>query len=148
MKTGVILLLMIGVVCTAQLQKSDGSATPAKRLESVTWDLKSHKLQWMVQNGKVANGQFEGESTDRYEISPNDGVMAFGGQRRGFSPQEAIAVQKLLDTLSIYCAESVIWWDRGEGVKLDENGNPDGDSIHDPAPKKTAPAGRNTAMLR
>ena len=148
MRTGVILLLMIGAVCTAQRQKAEESASPAKQLESVTWDLTSHKLAWVVKNGTLSSGRFAAESTDHYEISPREGVMAFGGERRGFSPQEAAAVQKLLDTLSLYCAESVIWWDQGEGVKLDEDGKPDGETIHNPAPKKAPANGRDIAMLR
>src|SRR4051794_13103581 len=109
LKTAAILLFAIGVVCVGQSQ-----APEMKRLESVTWDLKEHKLMWVVQKGTMTNGHFGGSSVDRYEISPNEAVMAFADQRRGFSPQEAAGVQKLLDTLSLYCAESVIWWDHGE----------------------------------
>src|SRR6266404_3966358 len=123
MKTALILLLSFGVVCVAvaqhqQSKPQSGSSQDVKQLESVTWNLKDHKLVWVVQNGSVANGRFEGKSSDRYEISPNDAVMAFSEQHRGFSTQEAAALQRLLDTLSLYCAESVIWWDHGEGEKL------------------------------
>ena len=88
------------------------------------------------------HGGFEGASAESYEISPNEAVMKFSDQRRGFSPQEAAGVQKLLDTLSLYCAESVIWWEHGEGVKLDGKGN------EQTPPKKKAPTGAEIALLR
>jgi hypothetical protein len=146
MRIAAILLVFMGAVCVAQRHefKPQPDAGPAvKQLESVTWDLKTHKLSWVVQNGKMANGRFESQSSDKYEISPNDAVMAFSDQRRGFSPQEAAGVQKLLDTLSLYCAESVIWWDHGDGVKLD--GSEEKDTERNP-PKRRIPAGVPIAL--
>ena len=139
MKIAVILLLSAGAVGVAQRQEP---ARDAKQLESVTWDLNAHKLTWVVRTGTMANGRFEGASAESYEISPNEAVMKFSDQRRGFSPQEAAGVQKLLDTLSLYCAESVIWWEHGEGVKLDGKGN------EQTPPKKKAPTGAEIALLR
>jgi hypothetical protein len=46
--------------------------------------------------------------------------MQFEAERRGFTEQEAASLHKLLDTLSLYCAESVVWWDQGQGRKLRE----------------------------
>ena len=139
MKMAIILLLSAGAVGVAQRQES---VRDVKQLESVTWDLNAHKLTWVVRTGTMANGRFEGGTSQSYEISPGDAVMKFSDQRRGFSPQEAAGVQKLLDTLSLYCAESVIWWDHGEGVKLDEKGN------EQTPPKKRVPAGAPIALLR
>ena len=66
MKRAIILLIsMAGLTC-AQDKKADDQ----KRLESVTWDLKSHKLIWVVQKGHERNGEFVATSTDKYEISP------------------------------------------------------------------------------
>jgi hypothetical protein len=45
--------------------------------------------------------------------------MAFSNEKRGFTQEEAASLHKLLDTLSLYCAESVVWWDQGEGERLD-----------------------------
>ena len=45
--------------------------------------------------------------------------MAFAEHRRGFTKEEATSLHRLLDTLSLYCAESVIWWDQGQGEPLD-----------------------------
>ena len=151
MKTAAILLLSIAVVCVAQRQgpnQQPGTGSDVKQLESVTWNLKDHKLIWTVQSGRMANGRFESRSSDRHEITPNDAVMMFDEQRRGFSHQEAVALQKLLDTLSLYCAESVIWWDHGEGKKLDSDGPGDGDKKEQPAPKKKVPVGADIALLR
>ncbi|MFB3829451.1 MAG: hypothetical protein ACE15B_21960 [Bryobacteraceae bacterium] len=90
-----------------------------KRLESVTWDLKNHKLTWVVQRGTERNGQFVPSASDKYEIVPDDATMALANEKRGFTREEAASLHKLLDTLSLYCAESVIWWDQGEGTPLD-----------------------------
>jgi hypothetical protein len=87
-----------------------------KRIESVVWDLKEHRLIWTVQRGTEGpGGQFTVKSSEKYEISPDEAVMFFANEKRGFTKEEAASLHKLLDTLSVYCAESVVWWDRGEG---------------------------------
>ena len=113
MKTLAVWLLFTAAVC------AQSPAPETKRLSSVNWDLKSHKLVWVVQNGTVVNGEFRTTSSDTYEISPDKAVMAYADEKRGFTAEEAAVLHKLLDTLSLYCAESVVWWDRGQGVKLD-----------------------------
>jgi hypothetical protein len=101
----------------------DQRAPEKKRLESVTWDLKAHRLVWTIQKGVEAkDGDFQVKSTERYEISPDEAVMLFAEEKRGFTKDEARALHRLLDTLSQYCAESVVWWDRGEGDRLDKDG--------------------------
>ena len=116
MRTALALLLSVAAVSCAQERKSDES----KRLASVTWDLKAHKLIWEVQNGKEVNGAFQSTSSARYEISPDDAVMQVLNERRGFTPAEAKSLHRLLDTLSLYCAESVVWWNQGEGERLED----------------------------
>ena len=123
------LLLMFAVVPCAQDRKVDHQTTKdrqttKKRLESVTWDLKTHKLVWVVQNGSEDSGEFVAENSNKYEISPDDAVMEIDGEKRAFTGEEAASLHKLLDTLSLYCAESVLWWDQGQGVKLDQDGKP------------------------
>jgi len=86
-----------------------------KRLGSVTWDLESHKLVWVVQKGAMVEGQFVPASEQRYEISPDDAVMSAAEEARGFDGDEAVSLHHLLDVLSLYCAESVVWWDEGQG---------------------------------
>jgi len=41
--------------------------------------------------------------------------MIVADEERGFDGQEAVSLHRLLDTLSLYCAESVVWWDEGQG---------------------------------
>ena len=83
-----------------------------KRLQSVTWDLATHKLVWMVEKGSVVNGEFVPSTTVKYEVSPDEASMAFGGEQRSFGLEEAVALHHLLDTLSLYCVESVVWWNK------------------------------------
>jgi hypothetical protein len=45
--------------------------------------------------------------------------MQFAGESRGFSEKEAVTLDRLLDVLSEYSAESVTWWPRA--------GDPGGD---------------------
>jgi hypothetical protein len=63
--------------------------------------------------------EFVASSSDRYEIAPDEAVMQFSTEKRGFTEQEAVNLHRMLDTLSLYCAESVVWWDEGQGTKLD-----------------------------
>ena len=92
-----------------------------KRLNSFTWNLETHKLVWVVQSGEQVDGKFVSASTQRYEISPDDAVMAFSNEKRGFTDKEAESLSRLLDVLSMYCAESVIWWDQGMGDPIDQD---------------------------
>src|SRR5262249_6816965 len=127
-KTLLVLFLFVAGACFAQdghdSKGDSNSPAEAKRLSSVTWDLKAHKLVWVVQTGALKDGAFKPASSQTYEISPDEAVMTFAQERRGFTPDEAVMLQRLLNTLSIYCAESVIWWDNGEGVKLDQKNEP------------------------
>jgi hypothetical protein len=125
MKTVFVLFMSLAAIVRAQ---DPQQPEEQKRLQSVTWDLNSHKLVWVVEKGVEQNGQFISKTTDRYEISPDNAVMSFANERRGFTEEEAASLSKLLDTLSLYCAESVIWWDQGEGDKLDGPETPGNDS--------------------
>ncbi len=131
MKTAVVMLLSLAGLSCAQDKKAENNnsnrpdakqsegAGEKKRLQSVTWDLNSHKLVWVVQHGVEQNGQFVAKGSDRYEISPDEATMKFANEQRGFTREEATSLHKLLDTLSLYCAESVIWWDQGQGESVD-----------------------------
>lgn len=157
MRTALVLLLSIAAVSCAQERKSDES----KRLASVTWDLKAHKLIWEVQNGKEVDGEFQSSSSSRYEISPDDAVMQVLRERRGFTPAEAKSLHRLLDTLSLYCAESVVWWNQGQGEKLDDvdpaapqapkkhhsGPEPRREKVREGEPKKSAPAADTPGRL-
>ena len=87
-----------------------------KRLGKVTWDLDAHKLVWVVQKGSMVDGEFVPASEQRYEISPDQARMIVEDEERGFDGDEAVSLHHLLDVLSLYCAESVVWWDEGQGA--------------------------------
>jgi hypothetical protein len=157
MRTALALLLSFAAVSWGQELKQKGS----KRLSSVTWDLMTHRLTWDVQTGREVNGEFRAESTAHYEISPDDAVMQVLNERRGFAAAEAKSLHRLLDTLSLYCAESAVWWDQGQGEKLEE-GKPGGkpaprkppaapepkrERVSRPEPEKTAPAARGEQVV-
>ena len=110
MKTAFALLLSCAALCVAQESKTEN----AKRLVSVTWDLATHKLVWMVDQGTLVDGEFVPSSEVKYEVSPDDAFMAFAGEKRSFGAEEAANLHLLLDLLSRYCVDSVVWWDRGE----------------------------------
>jgi hypothetical protein len=128
MKTTFALLFSLGFVFSTLAVAADGLAdgTPVKRVASVTWNIQSGKLEWVVQSGTEKNGEFAPSSEEtHYEITPEEAMMAFQGQQRGFTDQEAEWLQGLLHVLTIYCAESTIWWDQGLGAPLD-HGKPAG----------------------
>ena len=166
MKPVLILLLSLGAIGLAQNPQEPPEQKPqtVKRLGVVTWDGEHHKLGWEVQKGTMVNGQFVAESSERYEITPEDAVMAKADdkhEQRGFSPEEADSLQQLLDVLSVYCAESSVWWDHGQGAPMkpgakatDKDGKPTkvDQSVPKKAPLKLSPgeliAAVNVANLR
>jgi hypothetical protein len=97
----------------------------ARRLDSVTWNPSTHKLVWVVTEGKVGTeGGFKGEQKTTYEINMSSATMTLNGEGRRFSKSEAVRVQQLMDIVTQYAAESTVWWEAGEGEPIDENGKP------------------------
>jgi len=86
-----------------------------KRLGSVTWDLDAHRLVWIVQKGAMVDGEFVPSAEQKYETSPDQAAMMVADEERRFDNDEAVSLHHLLDVLSLYCAESVVWWDEGQG---------------------------------
>ena len=127
MKTALLLMLSAGALVWAQ----DKPADEAKRLESVTWDLTTHKLVWVVQTGSQVDGEFVPTSSARYEVSPDEASMHFAEETRGFTAEEAASLHHLLDVLSLYCAESTDWWNQGQGSPMEQKNTA--------APKHEAP---------
>ena len=121
LKTAVV-LVSLAAMAVAQ----DSKPAEMKKLATVTWDLDAHKLIWVVQKGTENSGKFEVSKEDRYEITPDDAVMSYLQEKRGFTEDEATSLHHLLDVLSLYCAESTAWWDDGQGVPLDSTGKPTG----------------------
>jgi len=124
MKTVFVLLLSCAAIFAADPKTSPvkepdmGSKAEVKRLGSVTWDLEAHKLVWIVQKGAMVNGEFVPSSEQRYAISPDQARMMVSEEERGFDGDEAVSLHHLLDVLSLYCAESVVWWDEGQGAPV------------------------------
>jgi hypothetical protein len=108
-KTAFALLLSCAALCLAQESKTEN----VKRLVSVTWDLATHKLICVVEKGALVNGEFVPSAEAKYEVSPDDAFMALGGEKRSFGEEEAANLHLLLDVLSRYCVDSVVWWDHG-----------------------------------
>jgi hypothetical protein len=71
----------------------------------------------------MVNGEFVAASEDRYAISPDQARMMVGEEERGFAGEEAVSLHRLLDALSLYCAESVVWWNQGQGAPVNKPGN-------------------------
>ena len=115
MKKSPLFLLLIAGLAVAQDKAPDKAPDTVKRLDSVTWDLNTHKLTWVVQTGTQANGEFTPTSSLRYEVSPDEASMASKDEKRGFTEEEAASLHHLLDVLSLYCAESTVWWEQGQG---------------------------------
>jgi hypothetical protein len=135
MKTALILSLSCASFCLAQDMKNappvqapptqaspqteskDKAATPEttefKRLASVTWDLNTHRLVWIVEKGNEVNGEFVPKATSRYEVSPSEAFMTANNEKRGIADDEASSLHDLLGVLSLYCVESTVWWENG-----------------------------------
>ena len=96
-----------------------GNARVYKKLGAVTWDPDAHKLAWTVETGNMVNGQFVPASKETYEIAPDDATMNAAGEKRGFDDEEAADLHRLLDVLSLYCAQSVAWWEAGAGTPVE-----------------------------
>jgi hypothetical protein len=153
MKTAVAAIFALSSLGALYLFAAQGDAdrlqpqdTPAKRIASVNWNIQTGKLEWVVQSGVEHSGQFvpSPSKEEHYQISPEEAKMVFQGQQRGFTTQEADWLQGLLHVLTVYCAESTIWWEQGKGTPLDEHGKPL-DQGKPPAPPADHSNGLDTA---
>jgi hypothetical protein len=138
------LVILINLACATvafaadpqpqQVKSSDPVARQLKKLGAVTWQPDTHKLTWVVQKGTIVDGEFVAVSEERYEVSPEEAFMALREERRGIDGEEAVSLHRLLDTLAMYCAQSVAWWDNGGGVKPDGTKEPSKMPKTEPAP--------------
>jgi hypothetical protein len=113
MKTALILILSCASLSLAQDIQPDPQPAAVKRLASVTWDLNTHKLVWVVQAGTVVDGAFVPLASKRYEVSPEEAYMASKDEKRGLAKEEAGSLTDLVNLLSLYCAQSTDWWEQG-----------------------------------
>jgi hypothetical protein len=148
-KTAFALLLSCAALCLAQDAKPlpDAKTGNVKRLGSVTWDMATHKLVWMVEEGTLVNGGFVPSSGVKYEISPDDAMMMFGEEKRSFGAEEAANLHLLLNVLSRYCVDSVVWWEQGPAGPTSPQQSPQPGPVTKPEqpaqPKQpVAPAGK------
>jgi hypothetical protein len=123
-------------------QEQKGKPAKLRRLESVTWNPVTEELTWVISSGDRKTGGYEAGAGDTYKIHMDAAIMRFEGEGRRFSSDEADQVHKLMDVLSRYAIESTIWWEHGEGEKLNDDGNPTpGKKVDKDKPgKKPAPA--------
>jgi hypothetical protein len=101
-----------------------GANPKLRRLESVTWNPVSDELTWVVSTGDKAAGPYQPAVKETYHIQMDSATMTVSGEGRHFSQEEAENVQVLMDLLSKYAIDSTIWWEAGQGDKLDGEGNP------------------------
>ena len=117
-------------------QEQKGKPAKLRRLESVSWNPVTEELTWVISSGDRKTGGYEPGAGDTYKIRMDAAIMRFEGEGRRFSSEEAEQVHKLMDVISRYAIESTVWWEDGEGVRLDERGNPLPDKKQ---PKKITP---------
>lgn len=119
-----LLLAFAATACGQQparpaAESEDGKA---RRLEAVTWDPVKHKLTWTVSVGTLdGKGDFHLGNKQLYEIDMDTALMHFKGEDRRFSKEEAVNVHALMDVVAKYAAESTVWWDLGEGQRVDKS---------------------------
>jgi hypothetical protein len=114
MKTALILIISCASLSLAQ--EAQPEPVVVKRLASVTWDLNTHKLVWVVQAGTVVEGAFVPLASKRYEVSPEEAYMASKDEKRGLAEEDAGSVTDLLNLLSLYCVQSTDWWEHGSSA--------------------------------
>jgi hypothetical protein len=90
-----------------------------RRLETVSWNPVSAELTWVVSVGDITGGVFQPTAKENYTIHIDSAIMKFNGEGRHFDPDEARRVRMLMDMISTYAVESTVWWDHGEGSKMD-----------------------------
>lgn len=119
-----------------------------RRLESVTWNSVDHKLVWVISTGeKTSENKYKPLNSETYEISMDAATMSFHGESRRFSDDEAASVHALMDLISKYAVESTVWWDDGQGIKLDKNGKPE-PVQQQPVPKTIPKSEKNVTLIR
>lgn len=126
MKTLAIGLFALSAVSFAQQreparEKSGPADHTPRRLESVTWNSVKHELTWVISQGEKTGAAYKPLASESYQISMDEATMSFHGELRRFSREEATNVHTLMDLVAKYAVDSTVWWDEGQGEKLDEH---------------------------
>ena len=95
-----------------------------RRLETVTWNPTTCELTWVVSEGNTSAGAYLPLARATYLVHVDAAVMQFNGEGRRFSQEEAQNVHTFMDILSQYAIGSTIWWELGQGEKVEEQKNP------------------------
>ena len=91
-----------------------------RRLEHVVWNPVLCLLNWVVSTGDTdEKGEYRPQRLHNYKIRLDDAAMEFEEEIRSFSPDEALAVHSVLNSLVAYCMASTEWWEQGKGEKLE-----------------------------
>ena len=114
-----VTILTLSLIFAAEAQQDEPKKRQARRLDSVTWSPSDHKLTWTVIDGSLKDGKFEPGKKISFEINMDAATMHASGEDRRFSKQEAASVHRLMDLVAKYAAESTLWWEAGEGERLD-----------------------------
>jgi hypothetical protein len=120
MKSAIIVMISLaGLVFAGDPQKDNKASEPQvgelRRLDTVTWDLKTHTLSWVVVKGtEDSDGKFVPSDSVRYQVTPDDSKMGVASEERPIQDEEAALLHRLLDTLSVYCARSAVWWENAD----------------------------------
>jgi hypothetical protein len=99
--------------------ETPGTPEKLRRLETVTWNPVKCELTWVMSSGDRTAGQYTPSVSETYTIKMDTAIMEFHGENRGFEATEAEQVHLLMNAISRYAIESTIWWDAGEGDRLD-----------------------------
>jgi hypothetical protein len=145
MKYALILILSCAGLSLAQNPKPTPEPAVVKKLASVTWDLNTHKLVWVVQKGAVVNGTFVPSESKRYEVSPEEAYMASKEEKRDLGDEEASSLTDLVNLLSLYCAESTDWWEHGAAT--DETATPPSNDRNSAEPNNSEPGEKPTHVV-
>ena len=130
---------------TGEPQGNSKASGKRRRLETVTWNPTTCELTWVISEGERSAGSYLPVTRATYVIHMDSAIMQFDGEGRRFSQDEAENVHALMNILSEYAVESTIWWDMGQGEKLDEQknitpSNKDDNKAPDPAKFRVRPA--------
>ena len=82
-------------------------------------DVGSRRAQARLGRAKGRDGERRVRCRDpnrSTRFRPTRRRMMVADEERGFDGDEAVSLHHLLDVLSLYCAESVVWWDEGQGA--------------------------------
>jgi hypothetical protein len=118
-----LFLLLLSLPLLAQ---EEDQQPKHRRLESVVIDAREWKVRVNVSEGhNDRSGNFVADKLlPEYTIDPDERLMILGDEKRSFNEdvhkaaEEGEALNAVLQKLTRYAIDSVVWWEAGEGVVL------------------------------